>query len=223
MTARAIVALAGWLLGCSGDGARRSADGAGSGAGVGSTVAGSATGADSSTVSSSSVELSDTINSRPGTQPHPARPSGSGGAASAGGATDDTLRGVIAVVGSEPATTVTLRPSDGGPSRTLVGPSVSALRTLSGADVWLRATARSGEAVVVSRFAVRSVDGVPAVDGVLELRGADLVLHTVEGSRLRIVAPPPALRDRVGARVWIAGPLHRSPAAYGVIEERVVR
>ena len=136
----------------------------------------------------------------------------------------DTLRGTVAIVGADPLTRVVLRPAGGGADVELVGAQREALGRLAGAEVRVagrqaRGTA-SAPALEVASFAVTAVDGQPAVDGRLEREGGDLVLVTADGRRIRLVQPPAALQDWVGARVWVAGPLDREPQAFGLIEPR---
>jgi hypothetical protein len=70
-----------------------------------------------------------------------------------------------------------------------------------------------------ARFAVRAVEGVPAVDGILRADGASFALEGPSGERLALREVPAALRAQVGARIFWAGPLDRAPAAYGVLQE----
>lgn len=130
----------------------------------------------------------------------------------------DTLRGTVAVVGSEPASLVVLRPATGGREIRLDGSYGSALERLSGIDVWVSGELEVGQQrLIVSRFEVRSVDGVPARDGVLAVEGVRLVLVTPDGRRLPISNPPDALFEHVGGRVWVSGPPDREPVAFGLI------
>jgi hypothetical protein len=147
--------------------------------------------------------------------------SNAGGAAGAGGAEQgsDTLRGTIAVVGSTPMTEVTIRPRGERPV-TLVGGRVEQLRRLSGADVWVVGTRTAEGTLDVSRFAVRSVDGVAATDGMLTSDAGQLYLVTPDGHRHLVISPPPALREQVGARVWISGELAGTVVQFGVIQPR---
>jgi hypothetical protein len=163
--------------------------------------------------------------------------------ASADAAAADTLRGTIAVVGSEPATWVVLRPITGGAEIMLRGDPVRDLRRLSGVEVRVEGRAaeqgagaggedRSGAApggrtgmapgagarsFTVERFEVRAVDGVPAVDGVLAVEDDVVYLRLSDGELRRVANPPAALRDRIGAWVWLAGPLDGRIEAFGVI------
>lgn len=133
------------------------------------------------------------------------------------GVTDDTLRGVVLIVGAVPETMVALRTGDG--TITLGGPAVSALRSVVGAEVFVEGRRGSDplRAWLADRFIVRAVDGRPARDGILEADGDALLLRLIDGSRSPIVDPPAALRTHVGARVWIAGAAGASPDAWGVI------
>jgi hypothetical protein len=133
-------------------------------------------------------------------------------------AAGDSLRGRVAVVGSEPATSAALT-MDGGPGVTLAGLSRAAAERLAGLEVVVWGAAEEPRSFRVSRFAVRAANGVAAVDGVL-LResGRDLLL-TADGRRLAVPHLPAALAGRTGARIWLAGPLDRSPDSFGVIEE----
>lgn len=132
----------------------------------------------------------------------------------------DTLRGEVAVVGADPVAQVVLRPVGApGADIVLTGPQASTIERLSGLEVWVRGRIETNghSRMEVRRFAVRALDGVPAVDGVLVTVDEGIALETGDGERLRLVHPPRQFRDLVGARVWVAGPLDRSPAAFGVI------
>jgi hypothetical protein len=129
----------------------------------------------------------------------------------------DTARGVVAVVGSDPGTFVALRPAAGG-SLTLTGPHRSVLERLAGIEIWVRG-AREDDRFRVAAFQVRAVDGVPATDGVLTMASDALYLVSSDGDRQRVTYPPVRLREMVGDRVWIAGPLDEEPVAFGWISE----
>lgn len=133
----------------------------------------------------------------------------------------DTLRGTIAVVGADPTTMVALRCRTGGGEVYLSGSDESMLGRLSGVDVWVSGQLDSAERrMEVRRFEVRSVDGVPAVDGVLEMGEQGLVLIRPDGRHLPIRNAPDELLQHIGARVWISGPLDEEPVAFGVIGPR---
>lgn len=138
---------------------------------------------------------------------------------SAGSAASDTARGRVAVVGSVPVTQVVLRPA-AGRSITLTGPLADEIRAASGADVWVRGRRVGERTFEVARYAVRTVDGVPAVTGTLTTDGNRLLLVDDDGGRHVVANPPQSLRDLAGSRVWISGDLSTGLAAYGVLRRR---
>jgi len=113
---------------------------------------------------------------------------------------------------------VVLRPADGASSLTLAGADTAALRRAAGLDVVVRGAA-SDRHFLVSSFTVRAANGRPAVDGVLARDGDRLVLETPSGP-VTLGNPPAALREMIGARVWVTGPLDRGPNTYGILEPR---
>lgn len=133
----------------------------------------------------------------------------------------DTLRGVVAVVGSAVDEHVVVRPNGSGPAVNVLGPQAPALGRLSGAEVWIAGTPAPMRGFNVTRFLVRSVDGVAAIDGTLARRGAGYVIvTTASGAERSVAKPPAALITHVGARVWITGSLDTGALAFGVISER---
>ena len=68
----------------------------------------------------------------------------------------------------------------------------------------------------VSRFKALAAGGNPVVDGVLRDDGGRLSLETASG-RIPLGNPPSALRQMIGARIWIGGSLDKGPNVYGVI------
>lgn len=141
----------------------------------------------------------------------------------------DTVRGIIQVVGNEPASVVVLTTgtAEVGALVSLAGASLPLLRGLAGLELMVagRRTARVDYAAApagapvfeVDQFRVRAVDGVAALDGVLERDGDRHYLRMIDGVRRAIAALPTTLAAQVGARIYLAGPLDRSPTAYGVI------
>lgn len=129
----------------------------------------------------------------------------------------DTLRGTPAVVGTDRFNQVVLKPAGGGKSIVLAGPQARLLRNASGADVWVAGTRRTDGQFEVSRFEVRTADGVPAYDGTLELQGSQYYLVTADGHRHVVNNVPAALRTHVGERVWMTGTLEKGPVTFGVL------
>jgi hypothetical protein len=139
-----------------------------------------------------------------------------------------TVRGTLVAVGSEPQTALLLRPPAGAQPLALTGEATALMRPLAGVDVEIEGE-RVGEAAApgvapgtplleVLRFMVVAVNGVPAQDGTLEQDGAGFHLRLRGGERATVRVLPPALRQHVGARIFLVGPLDRAPAAYGIIE-----
>jgi hypothetical protein len=130
----------------------------------------------------------------------------------------DTLRGTVRIVGSDPGTWITLQPA-AQRAVSLGGRAAEPLRSVSGADVWVR-----GRAVEwyfeVTEFAVRAVDGQQTWDGVLRRNGQTLALELSEGGTAELRDPPQALYQYVGSRIWITRPVAGRGAAYGVIATR---
>lgn len=147
----------------------------------------------------------------------PAASAGAGGASAA-----DSVRGVVERVGSDPTSRLVVRGADGVACALQMTepPSFEGLDVaLWGARDHTSATMLPGVActVMVTRYAVRAVDGVAAMDGVLRAQGDAYVLETANGKRRPLRDVPAALRAQVGARVYWAGPLDRAPEAYGVL------
>ncbi len=129
----------------------------------------------------------------------------------------DTLRGTVAIVGSEPITSIVLQTAS-GPASGLCG-ALEPLRRAAGLEVAVWGSRNAQGQFCVDRFAVRSANGVPAVDGILTRTGEGFALVMADGRRLPIARLPDALRSSVGARVWLAGPLDRAPDSFGVIAD----
>lgn len=133
-----------------------------------------------------------------------------------GASVSDTLRGTVLEVGAAPATQMAIEPASGG-QLFVTGSQVDVLRRVTGTDVWVSGT-RSANRIDVSRFVVRAVDGVAAIDGrlVADGNGGGIAIVDDTGKRHALTNPPAALKAQIGARVWISG---RPDAvnAFGVI------
>jgi hypothetical protein len=133
-------------------------------------------------------------------------------------ASADTLRGTVEVVGSEPGTSVVLTDGRGG-AVTLEGER-QVLLALQALEVTVHGRMMEDpRRFRVDRVAVRSANGVAAVDGTIARDGGRPVLVTGDGRRLPVPHLPAQLAGKVGARVWLAGPLDRHPDTFGVIAE----
>ena len=112
---------------------------------------------------------------------------------------------------------MTIARPGGGKRVEITGPLARLIGHVAGADVWVTGTP-AGTSLEASRFVVKTVDGMPALDGTLKTEGSALYLLTVDGARTRITAPPPPLLGHDGARVWITGDPSRGVASFGFID-----
>lgn len=138
----------------------------------------------------------------------------------------DTVRGVLRRIGADPLAQWVLTPAAGA-AVIVEGPLVSSLEALDGLEVvvggTLSSTARAGAGAtplrvfVGERYLVRAAEGRAALDGTVVRQGDVFALRLADGRTIATPFLPPALRASIGARVWIAGPLDRDPAGYGVL------
>lgn len=140
-----------------------------------------------------------------------------GGSDLAGRTRGDSVRGVVTMLGEEPARQVVLRVD--GNNISLSGMATTGLGRLAGTEVMVRGVKITPRDIVVSDYLVRASDGVPAWDGTLDEDGG---LRLTDGSgRKQLPSVPSALRGMVGTRVWVAFRGGRSTAdSYGIIGRR---
>ncbi len=140
-----------------------------------------------------------------------------GGTDVSGRTRGDSVRGIVTMIGTEPARQVVLR-ADGN-NIALSGMATTGLNRLVGTEVMVRGVKITPRDIVVSDYIVRASNGVPAFDGTLEDGGT---LRLTDGSgRKRLSAMPSALRSMVGARVWVAIKDGSTAAdSYGIIGRR---
>ncbi|MHB1095078.1 MAG: hypothetical protein ACYC3F_02810 [Gemmatimonadaceae bacterium] len=133
----------------------------------------------------------------------------------------DTVRGIVERVGSDPTTLLVVRGTDGAACafQLTAPPAFEGLEvTLWGRRDLTSATMLPGVfcTFAAERYAVRAVDGIAAMDGMLRIDGSSYAIET-DGARRPLRDVPATLRAQVGARIYWAGPLDRAPAAYGVL------
>lgn len=121
---------------------------------------------------------------------------------------EDACRtGRVARMGVEGLGPVVLRTEDGREPIVLEGAEVSLLSRISNAVVRVcgERDERRGSLEVRS-FELREVDGLPALLGRLRTHGGGYALEP-EGDQpaVGLVAVPPFLSGREGARIWVAG------------------
>ena len=143
-------------------------------------------------------------------------------------AATDTVRGVLTAVGSEPLTALVITTTND--RVVLAGTTaddVQMLRNVVGLELMVRGTrtgSRSAAAAPqpvpvfrVSTFVVRSAEGYAAVDGVVSNADNAFSLLLADGRRVSTPRLPASLRQKIGMRVFVAGPLDAPPISYGII------
>ena len=134
-----------------------------------------------------------------------------------GGSRRDSLRGIVTLIGAEPARVVVLRAD--GIDVTLSGMAATGLHRIAGTEVVVRGVQVTPRDIVVRDYFVRASGGVPAWDGTLE-DGGELRLSDGTG-RQRLPSVPGPLRGLVGTRVWVAfKPGSTTADSYGIIGRR---
>lgn len=115
------------------------------------------------------------------------------------------LRGRVVNSGTDRFTFTTLD-VQGAPATRLTGTLRDELRTLSGAEVMVRGAIDSsgpGRALEVREYEVLSIGGKRPHVGRVLLRGDELWLAASD--TLRLIPALDALRERVGAKIWVVG------------------
>jgi hypothetical protein len=127
----------------------------------------------------------------------------------------DSLRGIVSVTGTAFEQRLVLRSGNSITPLSAATSDSAALSRMGGVEV-LAIGRRNPNFFRVEHFTALNVAGSPVVDGILRNDGGRLALETTGGTIL-LGNPPNALRDMIGARIWIGGPLDRGPNSYGVI------
>ena len=135
----------------------------------------------------------------------------------------DTARGVVRILGTVADSRVVVH-SPTGPVA-VIGPLAPTVAALQEMDVWVQGplSVALGRAIPprqieARQFAVRAVNGVAALDGTLREESGEFVLVGPAGKRTILGSPPPALRARVGSRVWVTRDAGGTVVGFGVIE-----
>ena len=108
-----------------------------------------------------------------------------------------------------------LRTSNGTIALAVNSADSAALSRMGGIDVKVFGIRESNRFLVTS-FRAMSVAGSPVVDGIVRDDNGHLSIETPDG-RVALGNPPARLRNLVGARVWIGGPLATGPNQFGLI------
>jgi hypothetical protein len=131
--------------------------------------------------------------------------------------TTDSVRGIVSVVGTSFDKRVMVAPGGSGRRVEITGKLASIVGHVAGADVSVVGR-MSGTQLEATSFVVRTVDGQPAIDGILRTEAGVTYIVSADGTRTRIAAPPPPLQGKDGARVWITGDPAKSVASFGFID-----
>jgi hypothetical protein len=140
----------------------------------------------------------------------------------------------ISIIGTVHLTTELRSPyvlsTDDGQEIELIGANMASVARVDQAVVEVRGTWATDGAFDVSDFVVRSVEGAPAMDGILiaqyDESGQDLVggtllgyaLQLTRGGLIALTDPPADLIAHLGERVWVTGDPDAPPTAYGFIQ-----
>jgi len=149
-------------------------------------------------------------------------------AGSESGANVEGIEGIVRVVGNDPSPQVVLSVGEGATTRqiALVGDLREELGRLSGVAVAILGDSVANpqgmpvHAIDVLAYDVISVNSAPAYLGVLANRDGEWWLDCEEPLRLSLL--PSGLDGRVGAKVWVAGPLEGDllrVQSYGIVKE----
>jgi hypothetical protein len=149
-------------------------------------------------------------------------------------APDQPAAALISIIGIVHQTTdllgpVMLRTGDGR-DILLVGANLASVASVDSAEVEVRGAWAVNGALEVNDFVVRSVEGAPAMDGILIAQydgsGQDLVggtllgyaLQLTRGGLIALTDPPADLIAHLGERVWVTGDPNAAPTAFGFIQ-----
>jgi hypothetical protein len=149
-------------------------------------------------------------------------------------AADQPAAAVISLIGIVHQTT-DLRSSvvlstDDGREIVLIGAELASVASVDMAEVEVRGAWNTDGALEVNDFVVRSVEGAPAMDGILVALYDDTVqdimptaligyaLQLTRGGTIALTDPPADLVAHLGARVWVTGDPTAPPTAFGFIQ-----
>ena len=120
--------------------------------------------------------------------------------------------------------------TDDGQQIVLVGANLASVAAVDMAEVEVRGAWNADGALEVNDFVVRSVEGAPAMDGILvallDNSGQDIIspsvlgyaLQLTRGGTIALTDPPADLIAHLGERVWVTGDPNAAPTAFGFIQ-----
>lgn len=131
--------------------------------------------------------------------------------------TGDVIIGRVAEHGADPITFLAITPAGGAQTR-ISGGQASLLSAVKGAEVWARGR-RDGTSFIVDTFEVRRANDQSVNDGIVAVSGTTAIVRTSRGD-VRYPDAPTALRNAVGARIWITPPIAGQAPTFAVIRLR---
>ena len=127
----------------------------------------------------------------------------------------DSMRGIVSITGTSFEQSVMLRTDNGTIALAVNASDSAALSRMGGIDVKVFGS-HEAKGFRVTSFKAMTVAGAPVTDGIVLDDDGKLSIETPDG-RIALGNPPARLRNLVGARVWIGGPLATGPNQFGVI------
>jgi hypothetical protein len=120
--------------------------------------------------------------------------------------------------------------TDDGRDIVLIGANLASVARVDMAQIEVRGAWNADGALEVNDFVVRSVEGAPAMDGILvalfDESGQDLIggilvgyeLQLTRGGTIALTDLPADLVAHVSERVWVTGDPNAAPTAFGFIQ-----
>lgn len=134
----------------------------------------------------------------------------------------DTAVGTVRLLGTAQDARVVVQ-TPAGPIAA-AGDLAPAIARLDGMEVWIQGplSVAVGRAIpprqiTVRTFEVRSVGGVPVLDGTLRAEGEAMILEERGGAQHRLTTYPAELRALAGRRAWITRTADGSVSSFGEI------
>jgi hypothetical protein len=141
-----------------------------------------------------------------------------------------TITGVVHLTELGSRSVATLNTGDGS-EISLEGADFTSLAGVDNVELEVRGNWLADRMFEVNDFVVRSVEGAPAMDGILVAVYDDQTDETADGSATGYALlltrggsaplkdPPADLIAHVGQRVWVIGAADGPPTAFGIITE----
>jgi hypothetical protein len=140
-----------------------------------------------------------------------------------------TITGIVHLTATGSRNTAALSTGDGS-EISLEGADFTSLAGVDNVELEVRGNWLAERMFEVSDFVVQSVEGAPAMDGILvamyddqtDERSGSTIAYTLQlmrGGSVTLTDPPADLIAHVGQRVWVIGAPDGPPTAFGIITE----